>query len=243
MLNRFVLAAGAVAALAAVPFLSGSLVRAETAKATAEDVKASTEIGRPGDIVLGEADAPVTFIEYASMTCPHCAYFKLMVFPQLKEAFIDTGLARYAFREFSTPPVVLSDTAFMLARCVPEDRYYQVINVLFRTQRQWTNVNTMNEARDKLKALARQMGINSAEFDTCLQDERELKRIRAVQEQASEELNVTGTPSLFINGEKYTGPLTIEGVTEALSGILSEEQLATAREAIAASEEEVEVVE
>ncbi|MGF1454331.1 MAG: thioredoxin domain-containing protein [Alphaproteobacteria bacterium] len=185
-------------------------------KVTKEDVLKSAEFGRPGDIVLGDADAPIEVIEYASTTCGHCASFKTRTFPSFKAAYVDTGVAKYTLREFPTAPVVLSASAFMLARCVDESRYYGLIDVIFKTQRSWAYVNSAEEGRGKLKAIARQAGVSEAQFEACLADDAEYQRIRAVQKQGTDVFGIRATPSLIVNGEMVQGFQTFDELAKVL---------------------------
>ncbi len=127
------------------------------------------ELAKPGplpDIVIGEASAPNTIIEYASMTCPHCAQFQNDVFPELKAKYLDTGRAKYILREF--PLDNLAVAAFMLARCAGEDRYYPMVDGLFETQEVWAVRGP--EGKEKLEQIARQAGFSKERFDKCLGD-------------------------------------------------------------------------
>lgn len=166
---------------------------------------AGWELGRPGDIVMGAPDAPVTMIEYASMTCPHCRVFKLQIFPDLKKKYIDTGLVRYTLREFPTPPVSLSVVAFQLARCTGENRYYGAIEALFRTQMQWVQPDP-REARSELLKIAQQFGMDESQFDACLNNENEFKRINAVVDAGRDLFGINATPSFVVNGRKADLP-------------------------------------
>src|SRR6478736_5031450 len=118
------------------------------AKAAAPDLSTLLEPPALGDRVLGRTDAPVTIVEYASATCPHCAAFHKDVFPQLKSEFIDTGKVRFIFREFPFDDLALA--AFMLARCAPPDKYFPMIDVLFEQQKVWAS----KEARTELGKIA-----------------------------------------------------------------------------------------
>ncbi len=201
---------------------------------TKEDVLTSADFGRPGDIVLGDENAPVSVIEYASTTCGHCATFKVKTFPQFKAAYVDTGVAKYTLREFPTAPVVLSASAFMLARCVEPARYYGVIDVLFRTQKIWAYVRTAEEGREKLKAVARQAGIGEAKFEECLSNDAEYQRIRAVQKQGSDVFDISATPTLIINGDKHVGLKSFEELEEILQAYVPGDAKSKVEEAKAA---------
>ncbi len=180
------------------------------------------DIGREGDIMIGDPDAPVSIVEYASPTCPHCAQFHVQVFPFLKEEYIDTGLVRYTMRAMPTSPQAMSALAFMLGRCVDESRYYNFLDALFRTQQQWA-FNPDPQARlDTLRAISQQAGMTDERFETCRRDEAELQR---VQDQAEEaiSLGVTATPSFFINGELQVGGLGWEQFEQLIIPHLPEE--------------------
>jgi protein-disulfide isomerase len=203
-------AAVAIVVIIAAAFLIGPSgdpasspeAKAETAVPANDVAKASGwDLGRPGDIVMGSPDAPVKLVEYASLTCGHCAYFKLTVFPDIKKKYIDSGLVQYTLREFPTPPVGLATAGFMLARCAGEERYYPALEALFRTQPLWIKPDPQ-EARAQLEKISRQFGLNETEFETCINDEAELTRIRSVQEAGNEKFGINATPSFVINGRK-----------------------------------------
>jgi protein-disulfide isomerase len=153
------------------------------------------------DIVIGSADAPNTIVEYASMTCPHCAQFQTEVFPQLKAKYIDTGKARYMLREF--PLDNLAAAAFMLARCSGNDRYYPMVDAMFSTQENWAVPGV--DAKDKLLQIARQAGISKDEFDKCLADKELFSKIVQTREIAHDKFQVDSTPTFFINGKRLKG--------------------------------------
>lgn len=226
---------GAAAVVAAAALSAGFLFRGESAKSANQTAAipsdstpaaagaalkdAGWELGRPGDIVMGAQDAPVTMIEYASMTCPHCRVFKLRIFPELKKKYIDTGLVRYTLREFPTPPASLSIVAFQLARCTGEDRYYGAIEALFRTQMQWVQPDP-RQARTELLRIAQQFGMNETQFDACLNNEEEFERIKTVVEAGQNLFGINSTPSFVVNGRKANLP---NGPTfEAMDSLLKE---------------------
>ena len=155
--------------------------------------------GPLGDIAMGKDDAPVTIIEYASMTCPHCAHFSNDVFPQLKKKYIDTGKVRFIMREF--PLDQLAAAAFMLARCAGKDRYYPMIETLFATQRDWV----VRAPLEPLKKIAKQAGISEQGFEDCLKDQKILDGVEQVRARASKDFKVESTPTFFINGKALKG--------------------------------------
>ena len=161
--------------------------------------------GPLGDKVLGSEDAPVTIVEYASMTCGHCAHFSTTTYPELKKQYIDTGKARLIFREF--PLDVVAAAAFMLARCAPADKYFDIIELMFSEQKSWAF--TENPLDSMLK-FSKQIGFTQESFNACLTNQGLLDAVNAVRERANKEFGVNATPTFFINGEKHSGALSIE---------------------------------
>ncbi len=170
---------------------------------------------RADDHVLGNADAPVTIIEYASLTCPHCASFATQTLPQVKSTYIDQGQVRLVFRDFPLDRVALK--ASLLARCVPEDRYFAMLDVLFRSQNDWA------ASTDPLTALAqigRTAGLDQAKVDACLNDQAETDEIVAGIQAAQDEFKISSTPTLIINGVTHAGALTFEQMEAILKDLL-----------------------
>ncbi|MEX0344925.1 MAG: DsbA family protein [Rhizobiaceae bacterium] len=153
--------------------------------------------------IVGEANAPVTIIEYASMTCPHCASFHNNTWPAIKEKYVDTGKARLIFREFGFDP--RAEAGFMLARC-SGDNYFAMIDVLFKQQETWSRAPDGKEALLKIARLA---GFSQESFEACLTDQKLLDDVRAVKNRGANEFRVDSTPTFFINGKKYTGALSV----------------------------------
>lgn len=151
------------------------------------------------DIWLGSKDAPVTIIEYASMTCSHCATFHNITFPELKAKYIDTGKVRFALREFPFDPLALA--GFMLARCAGDKRE-AMIDLLFAQQPNWA---FKDKPLDALMALTRQTGMSSQAFETCLRDKPLYDNVNAVRDRGAKEFRVESTPTFFINGRRVTG--------------------------------------
>ena len=165
------------------------------------------------DMVMGSAKAPVTVIEYASMTCPHCAHFAETTFPELKKRYIDTGKVRYIFREF--PLDSLAAAAFMLARCTGETdsaKYFAMIDTLFRQQRTWA----VEKPLPPLLAIAKQAGFTQQTFDACLANQKVLDGIESMRQRAVAVFKVESTPTFFINGTKYPGALEIDQMAKVI---------------------------
>jgi protein-disulfide isomerase len=169
------------------------------------------------DVVLGAADAPVTLIEYASTTCPHCATFHAEAWEQLKTNYIDTGRVRFVFREFPTAPEAVAVAGFQIARCggASPDQYFVRITELFRQQQATFATGSMEGVRRKLLEIGQAAGLSEAQINECINDPEGAARIRRIAT-ASREHNVTGTPTLIINGSQYAGALTYEALSAAL---------------------------
>jgi protein-disulfide isomerase len=178
------------------------------------DMAKLLEPGALPDKVLGKDDAPVTIVEYASMTCSHCAHFANTTFPALKEKYIDTGKARLIFREFPFDP--RAEAGFMLARC-SGDNYFAMVDVLFKQQQSWAGVA---DAKAALMQIAKLAGFSQESFDACLTDQKLLDEVRAVQRRGSQDFGVDSTPTFFINGNMYKGALSIEEMSAIIDGML-----------------------
>ncbi|MCF3936057.1 DsbA family protein [Acuticoccus sp. M5D2P5] len=162
------------------------------------------------DVVLGDPNAPVTIVEYASMTCPHCANFHKTTFQELKKEYIDTGKVKFVLREFPFDP--LAAAVFMIARC-SDDKYYDVVDLFFETQGEWA---VREGALAKIRGLARQTGMTDSAFEACLTDQKLLDGINAVKDRGYSEFNVTGTPTILIDGEKLEGARTMNAFREII---------------------------
>jgi protein-disulfide isomerase len=169
---------------------------------------------QPGDRVLGKADAPITIIEYASLTCPHCAHFDVDVLPKLKEKWIDTGKAKLVLRDFPLDEPALR--AAMVARCAPPERFYPLVDTFFAQQEQWAMTRDYRAALEKLAKLG---GISNKEFAACISDKKLEDQVAQSRLTAAQQLGVDATPTFFINGKKFDGAPTLEAFDQALSGV------------------------
>ena len=172
-----------------------------------------------GDRVLGKDDAPVTIVEYASMTCPHCAHFHETTYPELKKRYIDTGKVRFIFREF--PLDELAVAASMMARCAGKDdsaKAMALIDVLFASQEKWAASRT--NPVPILQQIGKQAGMTEKAFDECLKDQTLYNNIMAVRERGSKEYKVESTPTLFVNGKLQKGGATIEDLDKLIVPLL-----------------------
>jgi protein-disulfide isomerase len=218
--RRELLTTGAVLALGAAAVTTGVLSPLTTL-ALAADTNPSPEdlahAGPGGDIMIGSDKAPVTIIEYASMTCPHCAHFEETTLPELKKRYIDTGKVRYVMREF--PLDALAAAGFMLARCAGPDKYETVVETLFAKQADWAMVQ---KPIPPLMAIAKQFGFTEESFNTCLANQKVLDDIQAVRDHAVNKLGVNSTPTFFINGKRFVGDLSIDVMAKEIDPYLKE---------------------
>ena len=164
------------------------------------------------DRVLGQPDAPITIIEYASLTCPHCASFHKDVLPTIKKNWIKPGKARLVYRDYPLDGLALR--AATLASCVKGDSYFGFLDALFRGQQTWARAGDPAAALAKIARLA---GIDQKTFDACISDTTEMDRILKQQADASLTFDIKSTPSFVINGEKVTGGRSAEEFEKLLA--------------------------
>jgi len=178
----------------------------------------------PDDMVLGSPTARVTLIEYASATCPHCAHFHETVWDQLKTNYIDTGKVRFIFREYPTPPEAVAVAGFQLARCggATPEQYFARLGELFRQQQAMFASGTMDGVRAKLLEIGASSGLSQEQVTQCISDDAGPDRIRRIEE-GSQQFNVTGTPTLILNGRKLDDPraVTYEGLSQMIDQALA----------------------
>ncbi len=171
---------------------------------------------KPGDRALGEPDASVTLIEYISLTCPHCRWFHQNVYPKIKSGYVDTGKVRYVIRDFPlNGPAV---DAAKLARCAGPDRYFAFVDVLFQTFDEWTR---SSDYRKKLAQIGELGGVSRDRFEACLADRALDDQVFGSMQEAQLEHDVSGTPTLIINGEKYEDSMRFDALAEHLDRLLS----------------------
>lgn len=158
------------------------------------------------DRPIGGEDAKVTFIEYASPTCPHCASFHVNVYPALKEQYIDTGKISFVLRPFVRN--VLDAVVFMLAATAEDNETYNnIVATYFKTQNQWA---LSDKPRDELLAIALQLGFTQESFEAALTNQELFDGMESMREQALNEFDLTGTPTFYVNGKQLAGDKTFE---------------------------------
>jgi protein-disulfide isomerase len=201
-LNRRALIALSAAALFVAPGLASAAPRPDEEgpmKIPVDQLLAEQALP---DVWLGDPKAPVTIIEYASMTCSHCANFTVHTLPRLKADYIDKGKVRFVLRDFPLDP--LAAAAAMLARC-SGDKREAVAELLFQSQASWAFAK--RNPVEELAATLKQTGMNQAAFEACLNDEALFKKVDAVRLNAQTKFNITATPTFFINGDKHPGEI------------------------------------
>ena len=169
--------------------------------------------GPLGEIAVGPEDAKVTIIEYASLTCSHCATFHKETWPELKKRYVDTGRVRFVLREFPLDPLAMA--GFMLARCEPA-RTNAVVDMLFEQQRTWA---FSDKPVDALTQMMRQAGFSQEKFESCLKYKAIYDAVNDVKTRG-EKLGVNSTPTFFINGRAYRGNMSIAEFEKILTPLL-----------------------
>ena len=196
------LAAGAFAMLPGAAFAAEEKV----------DLKKLLEPGPLGDMALGDANAPHTVAEYASLTCSHWRPFHETTWKPFKEKYVDTGKVRFILRDFPLDP--LATAGFMLAHAAPNNNFYPMVDLLFSQQDKWAFVDDPVSA---LLALSKQVGFTQETFELALKNQALLDGVNAVKDRGAKEFGVDATPTFFIDGVKKPGALSLEDLDALLS--------------------------
>jgi len=188
---------------------------AQAQEGTTKDVNALANVAIP-DIIEGSADAKVTMIEYASPTCPHCAAFAINVYPAFKTEYVDTGKVKFIIRPFIRN---LQDAVvFLLAYAAGEDKFHQVVDTFFQTQGTW---GLAEKPRTAMLEVAKQLGFTDETFDAALADQELFEKMKTMQEQASNEFKLEGTPTFYVNGKQLTGDQSLEELKVVVDPLLA----------------------
>src|SRR5262249_26863918 len=212
--RQFVMSTSAALAFGSLGAFEAFTGRGGRAEAQTFSVLELEAKGPLDDIPMGSATAPVTIIEYASMTCPHCAAFAVNTFPKLKEKYIDTGKVKYIMREY--PLDGLAAAGFMLERCAGPEKYYPLIETLFAQQQKWA----VKEPIPPLLAIAKQAGFTQQSFEACINDKDLLAKVQQMRDRGTQKFKVEATPTFYINGEKHSGALSIEDLDKAIAPLI-----------------------
>ena len=203
-MSRFVLGIGILTLLlAAPPAAAGNVPLAEAV----------------AEMVMGRDDAPVTMIEYSSLACPHCAAFHRDVLPKIKETYIDTGKVRLIYRDFPLGGLALA--AAMLARCGGSAKFFGFIEVLYRSQAQWSSADDPSR---ELARVARFAGISQKDFEACLVNEPLMTDIRERAADAQQKFGIDSTPTFIIEGEKIVGARPFEDFRDVIEKALEKKR-------------------
>ncbi len=170
------------------------------------------------DMTLGNPNAKVTVIEYASVACPHCATWNEEVFPAFKAKYIDTGKVHYVAREALTGEPTLANAGAMLARCAGKDKYFQVTDALYHAQK---TIFQTGDIRGELLTIAQAAGMSEAQFNTCLSDENAAKSAERIEKQMKAD-KIQGTPTFIVNGKKIGGEEGGEATLAQLDAAIAE---------------------
>ncbi len=170
------------------------------------------------EMTLGDAKAKVTVIEYASVTCPHCARFNEEVFPAFKKKYVDTGQVRYVFREFLTPPEQVAAAGFLIARCAGKEKYFSVIDAVFHSQNE---MFSSGDYKGVLLRIGRSVGMNDDQTMACIQDDKALKALNDRVEKALNVQKVAATPTFYIGDKKLEGEQPLSAFDAVLQPLLA----------------------
>ena len=171
---------------------------------------------KPGDLALGDPDAPVTVIEYFSLTCPACRWFHQNIFDPLKRDYVDAGTVRFVARDF--PLNMPAVQAAILAHCAGRDRYFTFVDVLFQTFDDWASSRDYTE---KLAQIGELGGVSRDRFEDCLADTNLESSIFQLMASAQAEYDVDSTPTVIVNGERYEGKMSFEAFARHIDRLAS----------------------
>ena len=218
---------GGVAATAlvlALPFSATTAFAQDVPEAQGDvDMAEVLEPGPLPEMAIGEENAPVTIVEYMSMTCPHCATFHNNTFDEIKTKYVDTGKVRFIIREFPFDPRAAA--AFMLARCNPAkpeeastpEQYFPMVSMLMKQQETWA---AAEDGRAALLQMSKLAGFSQETFQACLTNQKLLDDVNATMKRGADEFGVNSTPTFLINGKRYAGAMSVESMSALIDSLL-----------------------
>jgi len=185
-----------------------------SALALASCHKSDASAQTANEMTMGNSQAKITLVEYASASCPHCARFNNEVFPQVKAKYIDTGKVHYVFREFLTPPVQFAAAGFLLARCAGKDKYFSVLDTIYHDQ---TQIYQSNDLRGGLLKIAQSAGMTEQQFNDCISNADALKALNDRVQKAMDNDHIEGTPTFLVNGKQVaSGEMSLDQLDAAI---------------------------
>ncbi len=184
---------------------------AATAVLPVVGARTQEEVALLPDMIMGNPEAPIEIIEYSSMTCPHCAAFHINTLPELKAQYLDTGRAKLVFREFPLDRVALAVS--VIARCMGEERFFPFVDVMFRTQEQWSHAD---DPLAEINKIVRMGGQDPNMVDACLEDQALIDGVLAVRLAGDQQYEINSTPTFIVDGEPTAGNMSFEKFDELL---------------------------
>ncbi|MDA7947279.1 MAG: DsbA family protein [Hyphomicrobiaceae bacterium] len=181
-----------------------------------EDVAKFMKPGAMPENAMGSEDAPVTIVEYSSLTCPHCANFHQHTVPGLKEKYVKTGKVRYIIREFPLDRIAFAAAA--LARCAGPDKFFPFVSALYKSQATWARGE--GNPAERLFKMAQQAGFTKDTFNACLRNKEVIDHIEATRKRGNEDFGVNSTPTVFVNGKKLEGGNSLADLEKAMEPYL-----------------------
>ncbi|MBL8697024.1 MAG: DsbA family protein [Alphaproteobacteria bacterium] len=170
------------------------------------------------DFVVGAENAPAVIIEYASLTCPHCARFHADVLPRIKSEYVERGLVKFIYRDFPLDGAALR--AAQIARCLPAERYFTFMDVLFRQQEQWAAGRDVNAIVDRVKQLAALAGLSRERAEACSTDQDLQKKIVEAAQAGERDYQIRATPTIVVNGKRHAGANSFEELEKLLAPLV-----------------------
>ena len=167
------------------------------------------------DRIEGDPSAPITMIEYASMTCPHCAEFHTGAYKLIKKEYVETGKVKFIYRDFPLDRLGLA--AAMMARCAPKERYFAIVNIIYQSQDSWARASDPAAALAQIANLA---GMSKKTFDACIIDKNIYEGVMKIRNDGDKKFNIKATPTILIDGKTFEGDKTIKAFRSELNALL-----------------------